>query len=58
VEPTRLRLSGFADGTWRMELWDTVAGKVVSTGEAAAKGGTLTIDLPAIPTDLALKLAR
>ena len=58
VEPTRLRLSGFADGTWRVELWDTVAGKVVSTGEAAAKGGTLTIDLPAIPTDLALKLAR
>ena len=58
VEPTVVRLDGFADGRWQVEFWDTVAGEVVARKEAPAEDGRLELELPAIETDIALKLTR
>jgi len=58
VEPTRVCLTGLADGRWHVELWDTVAGKVTGRSQATARGGELELALPRIETDLALKLSR
>jgi len=58
VEPTRLRLAGFADGPWRVEVWDTVAGRATSRAHVQAKGGEVELALPRIATDLALKLIK
>ncbi len=56
VEPTSVRLSGFADGTWQVESWDTVKGEVVARTSAVAAGNRLELRLPQIGTDVALKL--
>ncbi|KPK62688.1 MAG: hypothetical protein AMK73_05790, partial [Planctomycetes bacterium SM23_32] len=58
VEATRVTLNGFADGRWGVEFWDTVAGQVTATAAAQASGGTLALELPAVATDLAVKLLR
>ncbi len=58
VSPTVLRLGGFADGRWRVELWDTTKGTIVAHAETQAREGTLSIRLPAVATDLALKVTR
>jgi hypothetical protein len=43
------------NGAYRVELWDTGAGKVAATVRAEARDGRLTVALPAIETDIALK---
>jgi len=56
VEPTSVRLTGFADGVWQVESWDTVKGEVVARSSASAADGQLELQLPRIETDVALKL--
>ncbi len=58
VPPTRLTLHGLRDGAFRVELWDTYAGRVSQTQESTARGGALSIALPEIEKDVALKLVR
>jgi hypothetical protein len=58
VEPVRVTLGDVPDGRWRVELWDTVEGRLAAASEAAAEDGTLALDLPQVRTDVALKLLR
>lgn len=58
VEATVAQLKGFAEGRWQVEFWDTVKGEVVAESAATAKDGLLELELPAVETDLALKLSR
>lgn len=53
-----LTLQGATDGSWDLSFRDTRDGSVVATGQAAANGGALRIDVPAFERDLALKLVR
>ncbi len=58
VPPTVLTVPVPADGAWRVELWDTEKGVVVSSTTVQAKGGHAEVALPAIEKDVALKLIR
>lgn len=53
----RVFLSGLAYGRWRVEIWDTVSGKIVGIWLASADGGELALKVPKIETDFALKLS-
>ncbi len=51
-----LSASGFAPGTYTVELWDTVSGQIVDTSSVEAVDGTVAIPLPDFNTDLAIKV--
>ena len=52
-----VRLEGMLAGTFRIELWDTRAGKVLSESAATTSpDGTLTFDLPPCERDMAVKV--
>ncbi len=57
--PSVLRLRGLRSGTWRSEIWDTWAGKVVTTvrTKVGIDGGVRVV-LPVVEKDLAVKLVR
>ncbi|MCX7826432.1 MAG: hypothetical protein N2689_12865, partial [Verrucomicrobiae bacterium] len=44
------------DGAYRVELWDTRSGKIISTTAARAASQTVKYALPPIEKDVALKL--
>ena len=44
-------------GAYRVDWWDTRAGKIVRTETVAAKGGVLTVNTPAFTRDIALRAA-
>jgi len=50
-----LPIDGLADGKYDVEIWDTYAGRIVSTSRIAAQGGRLMIALPEFPNDCAVK---
>jgi len=56
VPPSTLIISGFANGTYKLELWDTVNGTVIDQKEITAKDGTLSFDLPEVNQDYAFKI--
>ena len=59
VPPTVLRLGGLAPGRWRVERWDTWAGRVTDTSEIiVGSSGQVRIPMPKIVGDLALKLVK
>ena len=59
VPPSVLRLRGLRSGVWRTEVWDTWAGKPLSTVRAKVGiGGTVRVALPKIAKDVAVKLVR
>jgi len=58
VEPVAFEVPGLRDGTYEVEFWDTAAGKVVRREEVPSVQGQLTLQLPAVPGDVALKLRR
>jgi len=58
VAPVRVSLAGLTDGTWRVEHWDSVQGRIIRTSQARATDGMLELALPAIRTDLPIKLVR
>jgi hypothetical protein len=45
-----------SDGRYRIEIWDTWKGCVLSHAETRAAGGKLRIRLPDLARDLALKI--
>ena len=56
VAPARLAVRGLADGRYDLEWWETWQGAVTKTEPVTVAGGVLHVLLPAIPTDLALRL--
>ncbi len=57
--PSVMRLRGLRSGTWRTEVWDTWAGKPLSTLRTRVGiEGTVRIVLPRIEKDVAVKLVR
>ncbi|WP_128548099.1 hypothetical protein [Larkinella soli] len=58
VRNARLALSVKQPGTYRVEVWDTRKGVVVGTSSLNAENRTLTIPLPEVDKDVALKIAR
>jgi len=59
VPPSLITLFSLAPGRWRVEQWDTWAGRVVSTTVAlVGRDGRANLPLPQIEGDLALKLRR
>jgi hypothetical protein len=55
--PTTVALTGLAAGAWNAELWDTGAGRVVSTRTiTVGMDGIARIPVPAIAHDLAIKM--
>jgi hypothetical protein len=56
VAPTRLTLTGFADGEYSVELWDTVGGTVIEWETCSAVDSKLIIDLPEVKYDIAVKV--
>ncbi len=57
--PTVMRLRGLRSGTWRTEIWDTWAGRPVSTVRTKVGiDGGVRVALPTIERDVAVKLVR
>ena len=46
------------DGAYRVELWDTRSGKIVSTTNARSASQTVKFALPSIEKDVALKIVH
>lgn len=57
--PSVMRLRGLRSGTWRTEVWDTWAGKPLSTvrTKVGIDGGVRVV-LPVVERDVAVKLVR
>jgi hypothetical protein len=58
VAPTCLGLKGLADGMWTVQLWDTHEGEMLRTAFATVTDGRLSLELPRIERDVAVKLIR
>jgi len=58
VEGVRVRIDDVEDGTWSVELWDTVRGEPIRSELLAASGGVLVVELPRFGNDIAMKLRR
>jgi hypothetical protein len=59
VPPTILRLGGLAPGRWRVERWDTWAGRITNTvWVTVTRSGQVSIPLPQAAGDMALKLVK
>ncbi|MDA1139180.1 MAG: DUF5060 domain-containing protein [Planctomycetota bacterium] len=69
VVPIRLRLkdpitgatlviNSISDGNYTLEFWDTFTGKVTGKAKAAAANGSLTILLPPVHPDYAMKVRK
>ena len=56
VENAVLNVPGLQDGTYIVELWNTMTGTVMSIESATATDGTISIDLPSFTTDVAIKI--
>jgi len=53
-----LTLQDVAPGRYRIEFWNTHTGEIEAVCESSFPGGALPLALPAIATDLALKVVR
>ncbi len=58
IQGATLKIPVAADGVYRVEVWDTFEGKVLSESRTAAKNRMLEVALPAFSFDLALKCIR
>jgi len=56
VPATEITLSIVAAGIYRVEYWDTCAGRIMREVEARAAGGKLPIAVPEIERDIAIKI--
>lgn len=56
VTGATLTLTGFNDGNYRIDFWDTLTGKVTSTATATCTDGQLIIQPPPFAQDLAGKI--
>ncbi|MBN1526506.1 MAG: cellulase family glycosylhydrolase [Candidatus Omnitrophica bacterium] len=55
---TPLTVSGIANGTYRVEWWDTLEGKVIKRERASARNGLLQLKIPQFTKDIACKIRR
>ncbi len=53
VPPTSLAILGLKAGTYRVEFWDTRAGRITSATEAQSDGRRLVLAIPEVLTDIA-----
>ena len=53
-----VRLEGMLGGSFRVEIWDTYAGKVLTQSTAKAADGVLAFTLPKCSRDIAVKITR
>jgi len=53
-----LRLHGMLGGVFRVEVWDTYEGKLLSESTVTASDGTLSLTLPKCNQDVAVKVVR
>jgi hypothetical protein len=58
VDPSTVTLTGLRDGAWTVETWETWKGTKQRSESVKVKGGQLQLRLPALATDVALKLKR
>jgi len=58
VEAFRCTLQGLPDGDYTVQWWETWKGRVTRTTPARVAGGQLTLEIPELATDVALKLRR
>ncbi len=58
VLPSRVILSGFGDGEFDIELWDTREGKAIKQESCKAEGNKLELDIPEIKSDIAIKIKQ
>ena len=49
-------VDGLRDGTHRLEWWETWTGKPQRAQQVEVKGGKLTLSIPELKTDVALKI--
>jgi hypothetical protein len=59
VEPIRtatIELSGFVDGQYVVEWWDTYAGRITRLEEVVVSGGKFQITVKDLAKDIALKV--
>ena len=56
VDPSMLTLTGLPNGQYRVEWWETWKGQRERAETVTVRGGRLRLDIPAIETDVALKL--
>jgi hypothetical protein len=58
IPPTRLFLSGFANGTYRVDFWDTIKGSIMEQREINVSDKILLLDLPEVMNDFAIKVKQ
>ena len=56
IAPFRVGVSGLSDGHYRIQWWETWKGSVQRETEADVIGGKLMLDVPALQTDVAVKI--
>ena len=59
IEPAagQVAIDGFADGTYRLEWWDTITGRITRTENAQSSQGRITLSVSGLATDIACKIA-
>jgi len=61
LEPMRgtsVQVPGLAPGAYRVQWWDTQAGKVMTTEQATVRDGVLRLTVPTFTGDIACKVLR
>jgi hypothetical protein len=56
--PATLTVEGLSSGAYRVEWWDTYAGKIAKEEKASASDGRLVLQTPAFERDVACKVRR
>jgi hypothetical protein len=58
VPPSLLQFPGLSEGRYTVTLWDTYRGSVIQRLPLETHNGSLTIPIPAVSQDLAVKVVR
>lgn len=56
VDPSEITVRGLKDGAWKAQWWETWKGTVEREETVQVRGGAATLKLPALTTDVAVKL--
>jgi hypothetical protein len=57
-EGLTLELTDFADGSYRIEYWDTLRGVIISSQQQNAQGHRLLLNIPSFSNDIAFKIKK
>ena len=58
VKAARVTLPAPSAGPWEVQWWDTFTGQIISTSQATAADGKLSLPVPAFARDLAARIAK